>query len=104
MTKRICANLLPHPFLVLGAVFLFAGCAVDGAALFEREGCRNCHRFRGPGGNLAPDLTAVTNVRSDTWIKRQIRNPSANDSQTRMPAFGHLSRGEVRALLAFLKG
>ena len=103
MAQREWANALLFACLALGAFFLFIGCSADGAALFERERCRSCHLFKGSGGNLAPDLTFVSDIRSDRWIKRQIKNPSANNQQARMPDFGHLSRSDIRALLAFLK-
>lgn len=103
MRERLsCSPLLPA-FLIMGALAFVAGCAPDGAALFEREGCRRCHRFKGSGGSLAPDLTTVINTRSDDWIKRQIQEPSANSGQTRMPDYRHLSRSEINALLAYLK-
>jgi cbb3-type cytochrome oxidase cytochrome c subunit len=90
--------------IILVTVFLlFSACAEDGSVLFAREGCIQCHSFKGKGGNMAPDLTAVTNRRSDRWIRQQIKNPRKNNPDSRMPAFGHLSGSEIRAILRYLK-
>ncbi len=85
------------------AFLLLPACAEDGSVLFEREGCIQCHSFKGKGGNMAPDLTAVTNRRSDRWIRQQIKNPGKKNPDSRMPAFGHLSGSEIRAILRYLK-
>jgi mono/diheme cytochrome c family protein len=89
----------------LGCLALLSGCASarKGEKIFAREKCGNCHRFRGGGGNLAPDLTAVTEGRSDDWIKGQITGAGREGRRSRMPAFDHLSGSEIRALLAYLK-
>jgi cbb3-type cytochrome oxidase cytochrome c subunit len=90
--------------IILVTVFLlFSACAEDGSVLFAHEGCIQCHSFKGKGGNMAPDLTAVTNRRSDRWIRQQIKNPRKNNPDSRMPAFGHLSGSEIRAILRYLK-
>jgi len=91
--------------LLLGSFLLLAGCvsAGRGEKIYAREKCGNCHRFRGEGHSLAPDLTPVTGSRSDEWIRRQIVGPRKNDPRSRMPDFSHLSGSEVRSLLAYLK-
>ena len=73
----------------------------SGRVLYD-EHCRTCHSFQGEGGNTAPDLTAVTEARSEDWIRRQIVNPKVNDPRSRMPSYEHLSRGEVRAIIGYL--
>ena len=75
----------------------------DGAEIFKREGCINCHSFRGAGGSAGPELTAVTKRRTDAWIRRQIRDPKSHDPGTMMPSFAHLSRKEISALIKHLK-
>lgn len=88
-----------------GPLLSLAACSPEqGAALFEREGCISCHSFKGVGGNTASDLTAVTERRSDDWIRRQIRDPSRNNPRTRMPAYNRLSRRQINAILRYLDG
>jgi cbb3-type cytochrome oxidase cytochrome c subunit len=95
--------------LVLGTVFMFslltlatAGCTVDGKALFEKEGCNKCHRFKGVGGSICPDLTDVKSRRSREWIHQQLTDPSVNNPDSKMPSFGHLSEKEKQALIDYL--
>jgi len=104
MKKQSCRPLLTAAIL-LGSFLLLAGCvsADRGKEIYTREKCGNCHRFRGEGHSLAPDLTAVTGSRSEDWIRRQIVDPRENDPRSRMPGFGHLSGTDVRSLLAYLK-
>ena len=93
------------PSITISAALLsMASCsAKKGAALFEQEGRSNCHSFQGAGGHTAPDLTAVTESRSEGWIRQQITGPSKNNPRTRMPSYPHLSSFEVRALINYLK-
>lgn len=103
MFKRF-PNLIWFAALLLPLSFLIAACSAErGEALFDEQGCRNCHSFKGRGGNLAPDLTAVGERRSASWIRQQIRDSTKNDPASRMPPYGHLSGTEIRALVAYLK-
>jgi len=95
--------------LVTGMAVLFflltlvtAGCTVDGKALFEKEGCNKCHRFKGVGGSICPDLTDVKSRRSREWIHQQLKDPSVNNPASKMPSFGHLSGKEIQAIINYL--
>ncbi|NOZ26021.1 MAG: c-type cytochrome [Nitrospirae bacterium] len=90
--------------IVVAAAALFSlGCSVDGAELFQKEGCVNCHRYKGVGGSICPDLTDVSKRRSDEWIRQQIRDSSVNFPDSTMPGFGHLSDKEIQAIIDYLK-
>lgn len=89
--------------LLFGAILTVTGCTANGAALFHKQGCIHCHRIRGEGGMMGPDLTAVSDRRSDDYIVNYIHNPKASNPQARMPAFSHLSKQERLAIIAFLK-
>ena len=91
------------PLWALGAALLVTACASQGSGLFRSEGCINCHRFRGEGGNIGPDLTGVTDRRSEEWIARQIHNSKEHNPDSRMPNFSHLSWWQVRSLIKYLK-
>ncbi len=96
-------------FFLFGAALLLSdilsGCSTmyDGEKLFYSVGCSQCHTVHGKGGGMAPDLSAVTNIRSDSWIERYIHNPKAINPHSRMPAFKNLSRAKRKAIIAFLK-
>ncbi len=75
----------------------------DGGEIFRREGCLGCHSLRGTGGAAGPELTAVTKLRTDAWIRQQIRDPKSHNPGAMMPSFSHLSRKEISALIRYLK-
>lgn len=89
--------------LWLFAILLLSGCVDKGAKLFVEEGCAECHSFKGKGGILAPDLTAVTQRRDDGWIRKKIKNSEKLDNSNRMPPFEHLSEYEIRSIIKYLK-
>ena len=95
--------------LVIGAFFLccslISGCSrfYNGEKLFHQVGCIQCHSFKGKGGSLAPDLSAVTNIRSDDWIIRYLDDPKKMNPLARMPSFKHLSTAKRKAIISFLK-
>lgn len=97
-------NLLPSIPLLLLAVTALSGCGVpDGETLFLEKGCAGCHRFKGHGGNMGPDLTAVSSGRSSEWLRRFLKNPAAVSPATRMPRL-NLTEKEIRALILYLEG
>jgi len=54
-----------------------AGDADAGAGLFRSQGCVGCHRVRGEGGSLGPDLSGIGAARSVDNLKQSILDPSA---------------------------
>jgi len=85
------------------AVIKSRGPAPDEALLFRKERCIYCHRFKGQGATIGPDLTDVTRRRSDDWIRDQIREPHSHNRESGMPSHEYLSREEINALLKYLK-
>jgi len=89
--------------LLLAGVSLAAiSCSADGSILFKEKGCIQCHSFKGEGGRMGPDLTAVGDRLSASQIRNYIKNPSAKNSKARMPSFSHLSTFEIWALASYL--
>jgi cbb3-type cytochrome oxidase cytochrome c subunit len=88
----------------LAAAFLLSGCSpYDGEKLFFTVGCSQCHSYKGRGGRMGPDLSAVTNIRSDEWIDSYIQDPKKMNPLARMPAFKNLSATKRAAIIKFLK-
>ncbi|KPK23774.1 MAG: hypothetical protein AMJ61_15145 [Desulfobacterales bacterium SG8_35_2] len=85
--------------------YLLTGCSMtyNGEKLFFKEGCSQCHSYKGKGGRMGPDLSAVTNIRSDSWIDIYLQDPKKLNPLSRMPSFKHLSSGKRKAIITFLK-
>lgn len=49
-----------------------------GRALFESQGCMNCHRVHGQGSRVGPDLTNIGARRKRDDIERSIVDPNAD--------------------------
>jgi cytochrome c2 len=83
---------------------LLPGCiSYNGEKLFQEEGCSTCHRFKGKGGNMGPDLTAITQLKSDSSIESYLKDPMQQNPHARMPSFDNLSGGKRKAIIAYLK-
>lgn len=89
---------------LVALVLLSAGaCASRGKDVFTREGCANCHRFRGAGGGLGPDLSDAASRMDAAAMRSQIANPTAANPSSRMPAFNRITWFDLRSLVAFLR-
>ena len=91
--------------ILIPGLLLLSGCSMtyDGEKIFFQEGCGKCHTFKGKGGMMGPDLSAVSNLRSDGWIDSYIQDPKKKYPFSRMPSFSHLEAGKRRAIISFLK-
>lgn len=94
---------ISYPVLLSFASFSLSACSINGAVLFKEEGCIHCHRFGGEGGNMGPDLTAVTERRTESWIKAYLKDPRDMNPAARMPPYDHLTRRQARAIYDYLK-
>jgi cbb3-type cytochrome oxidase cytochrome c subunit len=100
MTKNL-SLILSVCFILLIAIL--PGCInYNGEKLFHKEGCIICHSYNGKGGMMGPDLTAISNIRSDEWINSYIQSPGNTYPLARMPAFPHLSSRKRKAIIGFL--
>jgi cbb3-type cytochrome oxidase cytochrome c subunit len=98
-------SFLVLPAMIFSMAHLTAGCSMtyNGEKLFFRVGCSQCHTYQGKGGRMGPDLSAVSNLRSDSWIDSYIQDPKAINPSSRMPSFSHLSAAKRKAIIGFLQ-
>ena len=77
--------------------------AVQGAELFARTGCLQCHTYMGQGaGNLgAPDLTEIGQTNDAAYFVQYLSNP-AQFGNTVMGSYAYLGQENLAALGAFL--
>jgi mono/diheme cytochrome c family protein len=74
-----------------------------GRQLYQERGCTACHRIRGAGGSLGPDLSLVGNRRRDpAWHLKHFRNPQTTSPGSTMPPFAGLPEEDLRALTVFM--
>lgn len=91
-------NFSPQPLAaeVIGAS---SGPVFEGAQLFKKKGCLNCHLIGHDGGRRGPDLTRIGSLLNRDQIILRIANGGKN-----MPAFAsNLSTEEMDKLVAFLQ-
>jgi mono/diheme cytochrome c family protein len=88
-----------------------------GKTIFRREGCLGCHRVRGKGGSVGPDLTneGSKNLRAfdlsrvsgpktiSNWMRQHFARPAEISPGSIMPAFA-LTDEEVGALIVAVRG
>lgn len=86
----------PLPQSVIRAT---AGPVYEGAQLFYRKGCINCHSIEGYGGHRGPDLTLAGNRLNADQLTGRIMTGGRH-----MPAYGgRLFTSELNDLVAFLR-
>jgi len=79
-----------------------AGALVEeGRAAFTRVGCSNCHRVRGVGTVMAPDLSRVGAKHDVAYLERWLRDPREVHPSGHMPAL-ELTEDDIKALAAYL--
>jgi mono/diheme cytochrome c family protein len=93
------------------------GTFLRGKEIFSREGCLGCHRARGVGGILGPDLTqqgektkhdySFTNIRGEqtisNWLKEHFRDPEMVSPGSDMLKID-LPEDDLEALATFTMG
>src|SRR5204863_4553932 len=75
---------------------------LQGALVFQKKSCRNCHALEGSGGQRGPDLTAVGTRLTRDQLINQVSNGTPGGGN--MPAYGkQISPAEMTVLVAFLE-
>ena len=88
-----------------------------GKTVFRREGCLGCHRVRGKGGSVGPDLTnegskslrafdfsRVSRPKTiSNWLRRHFADPAGVSPGSSMPAFA-LPDEELESLIIAVRG
>lgn len=74
----------------------------EGRRLFDTHGCRGCHRLRGVGGTIGPDLSREGATRRDpAWLERHFLDPRAVSPNSVMPNF-HFTPGQAKDLTYYM--
>ncbi len=87
----------------IGADLKEAPLITSGKRLFQERACVACHKIRGVGGAIGPDLTLVGQKRKDPeWHLRHFKDPQSTSPGSTMPSFKHLSDEELKALTVYM--
>jgi cytochrome c553 len=71
--------------------------------LINALGCKGCHRFEGSGGALGPALDGVGKRLTEKQLEAKFLNPKASNPNSMMPAYTHLEKEDLAALIEFLE-
>jgi mono/diheme cytochrome c family protein len=67
------------------------------------ENCASCHKVKGEGGDMGPDLSEIGAMRDKGYILRYLENPSSINPDSSMPAFkGQLKDVELEDLARYM--
>lgn len=75
---------------------------MKGETIIKEKGCTSCHKIKGVGASVGPDLTGVAKRLDDEALNMRLRDPKSVNPDSIMPAFG-FSDEEVAAIIAYLK-
>jgi ubiquinol-cytochrome c reductase cytochrome b subunit len=77
--------------------------AKQGAQLFHSLGCIGCHKVRGQGGTMGPDLSSgLLQGKSRQWLLTQLRDPKKHDPKTIMPSFASATDEQINHVVDYL--
>ncbi len=74
----------------------------QGEALVQEKACTACHKIKGTGAPVGPDLTGVTKRLDVEIVRKRLRDPKSVNPDSIMPNFG-FSDAEIEVIIAYLK-
>ncbi len=75
--------------------------AVEGAMVYQRHTCGNCHEINGVGVKLGPPLNGLVRRRTTDWVEGHFQDPQKYSPGTIMPRY-RFSPRELKTLTAYL--
>ncbi len=75
--------------------------APDGKAVYNSQGCGNCHKIGGKGGTTGPDLSHEGSKHDAAWIGKKITDPKATNPKSIMPP-KKLPKDQLTALACYV--
>lgn len=78
---------------------------VAGKHVWHRKDCINCHTLLGEGAYYAPDLTKITQLRGEPYLRQFLKDPSryySEEQHGRLMPNPNLSDQDIGDVIAFL--
>lgn len=98
--KRVVAVIAA--FVVVALLTVAAQAQENGERIF-RQKCAMCHVVKGVGGKIGPELTTVAARMDEVSLRGKLDTPKKTSPSSTMPSFRTLPKGEMGALLSYLK-
>lgn len=76
--------------------------ALAGREVYEQLGCASCHAIKGRGAAAGPDLSKIGRKRDKEWLEKFIKEPTAINPKSAMPAYRELLGPELNALVEYM--
>jgi nitric oxide reductase subunit C len=76
-----------------------------GKHVWHRKNCINCHTLLGEGAYYAPDLTKITQMRGEAYLRAFLRDPAqfySEEQHRRLMPNPKLSEDQITQVIAFL--
>jgi ubiquinol-cytochrome c reductase cytochrome b subunit len=73
-----------------------------GRRIYQDMNCAYCHKIKGKGGVIGPELDKVAGEESVEWLEKHFRDPRSVTPGSAMPQL-HLLDDEIVALTAYMK-
>lgn len=76
-----------------------------GKDVWHKKNCINCHTLLGEGAYYAPDLTKITQLRGEPYLRAFLRDPSqfySEEQHRRLMPNPNLSEEQITQVIAFL--
>jgi ubiquinol-cytochrome c reductase cytochrome b subunit len=61
--------------------------SVEGALIFQKNGCGGCHSVNGVGGKIGPVLNGLAGRRNEAWVIQHFQDPQKMSPDTPMPPY-----------------
>jgi nitric oxide reductase subunit C len=78
---------------------------IEGKHIWHRKNCINCHTLLGEGAYFAPDLTKITQLRGEPYLREFLKDPSkyySEEQHGRLMPNQNLSEDDITNVIAFL--
>lgn len=75
--------------------------AVQGALVYQANGCSDCHKVNGVGLDIGPALNGISKRRSRSWVEQHFADPEKLSPGTSMPPF-KFSNQDLENLTTYL--
>ena len=75
--------------------------AVQGALVYQRSSCGDCHKLNGGGMEVGPSLNGLAKRRSRSWVEEHFSDPPKYSPGSFMPAY-HFSRKDLDNITSYL--